>query len=189
MTELTKIDLKKALPADALDHAEKTARDEIAKRDGKWAKLLKNLSSDAIMKEVMKELDKNSPVSIFATGWARAGEMRAFRNTEKYPPGTTSTVKMGKFQHKVELNPKISLSTLGLKLDQPLTFGVLLDGLFEAVELSVTDGHIDGISGGNCNLSVDLKLQNVSLLKQKPKVISYTLPASQSFAKPGIRIP
>lgn len=189
MSEMTKFDLEDVLPPEVLKDAEQAAREELVKKDGKLAKVFKNIAGDAIMKEVMKELDKHSPIGIFASGWARATELRGFRDKEKYPPGSTSKVKMGKFQHKVELNPKISLSALGLKMDQPLTLGIVLDGVFEAVELSVTDGHIDGVSGGSCALSIDLKAQGVSLLKQKPKILRYTLPAQHSFDKPGLAIP
>jgi len=97
-------------------------------------------------------------------GWAKAKELRGFKDETKFPPDKISYLKLGKHELGGELKPVVTVNLDG----QPLTeieFTAPVLAKLNAVSISIQGGKITGMGGGECQFSVGLELAGTKLFE------------------------
>ena len=117
-----------------------------------------------------------------AHGWSAAMELRAFKDSARYPPGKPAFLKLGKHKLNGTLHPKVIVRCAGAELTS-ITFDVPVTAEFNAVTLTIQDAALTGLGGGECAISLQIKYRGADLSPKLP-VKTIPLPGRYDFARP-----
>ena len=112
--------------------------------------------------EAVKEALDCDVFEVLARAWTKAGELHAYTDEAKYPPGTRSSVFLGDHEVAVEVHPVLDV-TVGPCGPAKIRFTLEVKAKFRSAELSILDGRIVAIGAGDCAASAQLKLEGWNL--------------------------
>jgi hypothetical protein len=190
MSKNFELDIEQMIPAESFDEAAKTARANLEgagdSGNKRWAKALSALGGSKIAAAISAQLKQHDLLKDFAEGWAKSPAFAAFLDKKKHPDRKPETVKLGSFKQELTYEPELTLSAGGLS-SGPISFTIALKAEFDAVEVTVLNGHLTEMGGGTCKVAVDFKCGDVKLFT-KATPIEHKLVERKKFADPGIRL-
>jgi hypothetical protein len=124
--------------------------------------------------------------SWLAEGWSGARELHALKD-EEGKDGGPALFKLGKHEMKGALHPVVTLSCGGASLP-PIIFDIILAATVNPTSLAIRKGHIVGLGGGECDITVQIEYDGNDLTGALP-VATIALPGAHDFDPPGIPIP
>ena len=132
------------------------------------------------------ELGKFDLFGLLGQAWAKARELRGYRDPAAQPKGTTGIVPLGQHQAVMAAEPELHFTIAGWTAP-PVKFGLVGTALFESVHLSVRDGHVVAAAPGKCTFTSALSLGSVPL--HTPKELAKLKLPGQLHFEPGWKIP
>jgi hypothetical protein len=190
MSNNFEINIEQMIPAESFDEAAKAARENLVGNDDagnkRWAKALSALGGTKIAAAISQQLKQHDLLTDFAEGWAKSPAFAAFRDKKEHPDGKPETVKLGSFKQELTYEPELTLSAAGMS-SAPTGFTVALKAEFDAVEVTVLNGHLTEMGGGTIKVAVDFKCGEVKLFT-KATPIEHKLVERKKFADPGISL-
>ena len=126
-------------------------------------------------------------LEVLGKSWARLGELAAFADAGKHPPGERSVVELGEHELKRELHPVIAVTVAPCPCVE-LKFLLELTAVIGGVRLSILDGHITGGDLGELWASVQLSYEGTPLHPPQESA-RIGVPGEFAFDAPGIKIP
>lgn len=122
------------------------------------------------------------PLALLADGWATAKAIRAYRDPQANPPGTTSILKLAKHSIERDIKPAITIK-LGALQRFPLSLALTVAGVFQGIELAISNGKIVSVGCGTCHLAFHIKLADKAVMA--PKTLKeIKLPGEYRFVQP-----
>ena len=133
----------------------------------------------AIVRAVMKCLHVD-PLAVLADGWCAARDIRACRNADK-ATGKPVVLKLGLHSISRDMRPAIIIN---LGSEKRFTLGLTLGlaGIFEGVELTISESKLVSVGSGTCNLSLQIKVAGRTVISRTLKTLA--LPGEYRFAEP-----
>jgi hypothetical protein len=113
-------------------------------------------------------------LSFLAQGWNTALELEDSRKKSRDAPGSTVIAKLGKHTIGRDLKPNIEVS-YGVRKSFEINAAIVVEGVFDGVEVGFEDGHVASIGSGHCELTLQLKVAD-KRIGQPHRVKSWTLP-------------
>lgn len=124
---------------------------------------------------------------LFIDGWINLTAFKALCDPAVLANGRTRHLRIGMIEQDLPIDLGVSLR-FGPLHTPPIVLTMTFNGKFEAVECAVRHGHIVGVGGGRCDLSVTIG-HGGSNIQPKKRVKRFELPGEFTFQEPGIRIP
>ena len=126
-------------------------------------------------------------LDVLGNSWAQFGELTAFADPARHPPGERSVVELGEHELTRELSPVIAVTVAPCPCIE-LEFLLALSATVGGVRLSIVDGHIVGGDLGELWASAQLSYAGTPLHPAQESA-RVGVPGEFSFAAPGIKIP
>ena len=131
------------------------------------------------------ELGKFDLFGMLGQAWAKARELRSYRDPSAQPAGAVSIVPLGQHSAVMAAEPELNLTIAGWKAP-PLKLGLVGTALFESVHLSIRDGHVVAAAPGKCTFTTALSCGSIPLHTPK-ELAKLKLPGELRF-EPGWKI-
>ena len=186
MSEIGFVIEQPLIERETIEHALEKCRDVIVEAEGgglarfSWPLVRSNIA-DAVAQSA-----SGDKVHWLLQGWAFAKELQSYKDPKMYPPDETAVLKLGDHELSGTFNPVVTISCEG-KVVCKLTFELFLSGAFNAVSISIQNGHITACGGGECELMTTLKFRDVDLTGPV-SLKKFALPGKVEFPNP-IAIP
>ena len=126
-------------------------------------------------------------LEVLGKSWAGFGELAAFADPDKHPPGERSVVDLAQHELKRELHPVIAVTVAPCPCIE-LKFLLELTANVGGVRLSILDGHITGGDLGELWASAQLSYEGTPLHPPQESA-KVGVPGEFAFDAPGIKIP
>ncbi len=133
----------------------------------------------AIIRAVMACLHFD-PLVLLAEGWSTARDIRACRNADK-ATGKPVVLKLGAHSLSRDMHPAITVN-LGSEKSFALDVALSLTGMFEGVELTISESKLIAVGSGTCSLSLQIKVAKRTVVSRELKTLE--LPGEYRFAQP-----
>ncbi len=186
MTNAARFNVIDLLTRQDVDNISEHVRDDATKGAGKLASMSKlKLSKSWISERLHKELEMDA-LEVVGQAWVNAREIKAAAKRTRENPGTTEFISLGKHTIGQDINPYVTLNFAGMD-HEILEITIKVQAKFEAVQLSVTDGHITHLTGDKCTLGAIAKYGETKLY-DKSDWKEYDLPGEFWFTGDGIKI-
>ncbi|MGB2817492.1 MAG: hypothetical protein WBC37_09760 [Burkholderiaceae bacterium] len=145
---------------------------------------VRGLLAEAGAARLNEALDVDA-LGLLGQAWVKLQTLRQYRDTKKYPPGTTSVVQLGQHDVTYACDPLMELRKAGIALPA-LRLTLELDARLKSVALSVRDGRVVAAAPGDASAIARLKYKKTTLKEQATP--AWKLPGSIGFGD-GIEIP
>ena len=124
---------------------------------------------------------------VLAGGWSRAHELMQYRDPERYPRDTVSTVPLADHRVVSTHQPRVELQVRGIT-PAPITLRlevqVDLEAAVDGAVLAIRAGRIEKLLAGEVDLSARMSVRGVVIAQRKA---GFKLPGAFSFGE-GIPI-
>lgn len=122
---------------------------------------------------------------VLGRGWSTYGDLRKYRDVDKYPPNSTHRAVLGK--HSIRSVHKPTIDVLVNEMPQ-LTLECELELVlaFDVAELEIRGGRIYGVGAGKCRAEGKLSCEGFELLELRSRDLQ--LPELFTFPE-GVPIP
>lgn len=134
----------------------------------------------------MAEVIGSDCIAWLAQGFTTLSDLRAYKDPAAHPPGQPRFAKLLERSVSGAMRPTVTVSCAGMP---PITFAfeAVMAAKFNAVTLSIEGGRITGLGGGECALTLEIKLNGRDLCGKLP-LKTIKLPGKLDF-DPPLEIP
>ena len=173
---------------DHFDDLDKVVAEEMRAEDGGQAglpALAMRVAGEKAADAVKDALDCDL-FETLAQAWCKARELREYTDPKKHPPGERSTVFLADHDLTAKLHPVLDVKVAALGHAR-LRFTVELKAAFRCADLTIQDGRIVEIAGGDCQATAQLKYRDTKLHKAlNSRQVALTRPCV--LTAPGLAI-
>lgn len=145
---------------------------------------VRGLLAEAGAARLNEALDLDA-LELLGQAWVKLQTLQQYRDTRKYPPGTTSVVQLGQHDVKYSCDPLMELRKAGVTVPA-LRLTLELNARLKSVALSVRDGRVVAAAPGEASAIARLKYKKTTLKEQATP--AWKLPGTIGFGD-GIEIP
>lgn len=186
MPDNSALQLRKLLP-ERLEHMEKAVRDADGDDEGlDHGRVVWRSFGEKAADCIQGALDVDV-LKLLAIAWSKVRELHAYAGPPAHLRGKTIVVTLGQheFTHTVHLDLEVTMN--GTSVGRPIRLDLDLIAEIESVALTVRDGRVIGVGGGEGSVSLQLKYKDVRL---HDEVRSARLSRRDYLAlDPGITVP